>query len=99
MSAAGIALLLGLFGAPAALLWLGHRLRGRGPAAFGAFWGGVVGHSLALLAMLLAAHWPPVAWSDTASPRARLIHWSLVAGAVAGAAAGALLARLRSRSD
>lgn len=90
-----MALLMGLFVAPAVLLWLGQGLRNRGALARGAFWGGVIGHTLALAVMLVAAHWPPVAWGD-ASPRSWLVNGSLVTGAAVGAAIGVLRAHLRA---
>lgn len=98
MTAAKILLLVGLFAVPAALLWLGHRFRDRGALARGVFWGGVTGHSLALVPMLVAAHWPPVAWGAAGSPRAWLVYGALAAGAIIGAAAGALLARMGGRT-
>ena len=50
-----IALLLGLFGAPAILLWLGHRLRDRTARQRGAFWGGAIGHSVAIVVVMARA--------------------------------------------
>lgn len=96
MNAWGIAFLLGLFVAPAVLLWLGHRLRSRGAAAFGAFWGGVIGHSLALVAMLVAAHWPPVLWVE-GSLRAGIVFGSLLGASILGAGIGAAVAVARGR--
>ncbi len=96
MNASGIIFLLGLFAAPAVLLWLGHRLRGRGAAAFGAFWGGVVGHTLALVAMLITAHWPPVLWVE-GSVREGIIFVSLLTASILGAAIGAAVAVARAK--
>lgn len=96
MNASGIIFLLGLFAAPAVLLWLGHRLRGRGAAAFGAFWGGVIGHSLALVAVLVAAHWPPVLWVE-GSLRAGIVFGSLLGASILGAGIGAAVAVARGR--
>lgn len=94
MNAAEIALLVGLFGAPAALLWLGHGLRHRGRTARGAFRGAVIGHSLALLVTLAAAFWPPALWQAD-SPRAALVFWSMATAPLIGAVAGAAVARRR----
>lgn len=91
MNAWGIAFLLGLFVAPAVLLWLGHRLRSRG-----AFWGGVIGHSLALVAVLVAAHWPPVLWVE-GSLRAGIVFGSLLGASILGAGIGAAVAVARGR--
>ena len=86
------ALLVGLFVAPALLLWLGHRLRRRSARLRGVFWGGVIGHSLGMLITLLATHYPPVFWGGEGW-RAVAVHASMLVGAVAGAAAGAAIAR------
>lgn len=84
-----VAFLIGLFVAPAVFLWLGQRLRDAGAARRGAFWGGVTGHTLALVATALAAMAPPIVWTGGALLRELVVHWSLVVGAVAGAAVGA----------
>lgn len=82
------ALLGGLFVAPALLLWLGHRLRRRSARFRGAFWGGVIGHSLGVAITLFATHYPPVFWGGEGW-RAVAVHASMLAGAAAGAVAGA----------
>jgi len=84
-----VALLFGLFVAPAVLLWLGQRLRDAGATRRGAFWGGVAGHTLALVATALAAMAPPIVWTGGAALRELVVHWSLVIGAGVGAAVGA----------
>ena len=86
---AGVALLLGLFAVPALLLALGHRLRERTPRQRGAFWGGVIGHSIAVPLAVAAMHWPPVLWTTDA--RTALVFGAMLAGGVLGAAAGALM--------
>jgi uncharacterized membrane protein YkvI len=88
---ARFALLLGLLVIPALLLWLGHRLRDRTPRQRGAFWGGIIGHTAALLVALLALHFPPVLW--TGNVRTAIAFWLMCVGAAAGAAIGALRAR------
>jgi NAD/NADP transhydrogenase beta subunit len=90
-----VALVAGLFLVPLALLVLGHRLRERTPAQRGAFWGGVIGHSIALLVAVTAMHAPPVLWES--STRIAAAFWSMLAGAVVGAGAGILRARSRQR--
>lgn len=87
---AKLMLLAGLFVVPTALLALGHRLRERSRRQRGAFWGGVIGHSIALLVAVAAMHWPPVLWTTDA--RAALVFGTMLAGGVAGAALGALRA-------
>jgi len=91
VSAAQLALLAGLFVAPAVLLRLGGRLRRRGGTARGAFWGGVVGHTLGMAAALWAMMLPPVAWTGGSAWREAAVFGSLAAGALLGAAVGAAL--------
>jgi hypothetical protein len=82
-----VALLLGFFVVPLALLALGHRLRDRTVRQRGAFWGGVIGHSLALLAAVTAMHYPAVLW--TGQPRVFVAFWLMLIGGAAGALIGA----------
>lgn len=92
MSGMTMALLAGLFAVPALLLWLGHRLRHRTPAARGVFWGALLGHTLGMLVTLGALHYPPVLWGGTAG-RELAVHASMAAGAALGAAGGWMLGR------
>jgi hypothetical protein len=90
------ALLVGLFVVPALLVALGHRLRRRPLFWRRVFWGGVIGHSIAIFLMLTAALYPPVAWEGGPRTRDAAVHWSLVLGAVVGGVIGAALpARMR----
>lgn len=89
-----LALLVGLFVVPALLLALGHRLRRRPPLWRRVFWGGVIGHSIAILVMLAAALYPPILWEGGLRARDVAVHWSLVLGGVAG---GAIAAGLPAR--
>lgn len=89
------ALLVGLFVVPALLLTLGHRLRRRTPLWRRVFWGGVTGHSIAILVMLIATMIPPVAWEGGPRSRDAAVHWSLVLGAVVGGGIAAVLGALR----
>jgi hypothetical protein len=86
-----VALLLGVFVVPAALLWMGHRLRRRPVRWQRAFWGGLTGHAVALVVGTLAAMIPPEEWSATDHLRGALAFWSFlilpIAGALIGAAA------------
>jgi protein-S-isoprenylcysteine O-methyltransferase Ste14 len=91
---ANIALLLGLFAVPTLLLALGHRLRERSPRQRGAFWGGVIGHSVAALVAVVAMHAPPVLWTGDA--RVALVFGAMLAGGVIGAAAGAMRAAAKA---
>lgn len=83
---ARIALLLGMFIVPLALLVLGHRLRDRTPPQRGAFWGGVIGHTAAIIVAATALHFPPVLWSS--QERILIAFWSMLLGGVVGAAIG-----------
>lgn len=84
------ALLLGLFGAPVALLWLGHRLRDRSPRQRGAFWGGAAGHTAAIALTLIVALTPPIWWHEGGFWRDFAVHWSMLIGFLAGTGAGLL---------
>ena len=95
MSWEHVVLLLGLFGVPALLLSIGHRLRRRPAVWRRVFWGGVIGHSLALLALMIVTMVPPVLWEGGARPRDVAVHWLLALGAVVGGAIGATLAGRR----
>jgi protein-S-isoprenylcysteine O-methyltransferase Ste14 len=87
------ALLAGLFLAPLTLLALGHRLRERTRIQRGAFWGGVIGHSIALIIAVTAMHAPPVLWDSPT--RVAMAFWLMLTGAALGATAGALRAHHR----
>ncbi|HET9227865.1 MAG TPA: hypothetical protein VFR31_14415 [Thermoanaerobaculia bacterium] len=91
MSWEHVALLLGLFGVPALLLAIGHRLRRRPPLWRRVFWGGLIGHSLALLALMIVMMYPPVLWEGGVRARDIGVHWSLILGAVVGGGIAALL--------
>jgi hypothetical protein len=85
------ALLAGLFGVPAVLLWIGHRLGDRSPVERGIFWGGVTGHTIGLLAALTALHYPPVIWSGDL--RITIAFWFMLLCSVLGAVVGAFRTR------
>ena len=89
------ALLIGLLVMPMLLLWLGHRLRDRSAVQRGAFWGGVIGHTTALIIALVALHYPPVML--TGGMRSTVALWAMVALGAAGAALGALRMMLSRR--
>lgn len=95
MTAAQLALLAGLFVAPAVLLRLGGRLRRRGGTARGAFWGGVAGHTLGMTVALWAMMLPPVVWTGGSAWREAAVFGALAAGALLGAAVGAAMGSRR----
>ena len=86
------AFLVGLFGVPATLLWLGHRLRKRSPLVLGLFWGAVVGYGAAVLAVLVAGFCPMEAWTSQEVLRGLVGYWSLLVLPVVGGLLGAVRA-------
>ncbi len=86
----GIALLVGIFGAPLLLLGAGRRFRSRSRRHRAVFWGGVIGYGIAVLGVNLALMLEPVMWTEATPLRAAIVFWGLVAGAGAGAGLGAL---------
>ena len=94
MTSGSLALLLGWFGIPLLLTWLGQRVRARTAAARAAFWGGVIGYGIGMMLFLAVALWPPVEWLD-GSARERLVEWTLLSSALLGMTAGSVRAVLR----
>lgn len=88
-----LALLLGLFGVPALLMILGHRLRGRSEPHKRRFWGGVLGYIIGIVVAVCAMLLPPVSWADGTFLRPFLVHWAMLAGGVLGVLTGPLWAR------
>jgi hypothetical protein len=97
MTLENLALLMGLFVVPALLLALGHRLRRRPLVWRRVFWGGVIGHSIAILVMLAATLYPPILWEGGLRARDVAVHWSLILGGVVGGAIAAGLPARRRR--
>lgn len=97
MTAHGAALLLGLFGAPTFLLFLGHGFRARSRRARRLFWGGVAGHSLGIVAATVAMVAPPVWWAGGGDGRVLVVHWAMLTGFLVGSAAGWWGVRARTR--
>jgi hypothetical protein len=86
-----LAMLVGLFAVPAFLLWAGHHWRHTGPRMRGAFWGGIIAHSIgALLATAAGVFWP-VEWDSDDTVRGFFGFWSMLLLFVAGAAIGAVV--------
>ena len=86
-----LAMLAGLFAVPMFLLWAGHQWRHAGPRMRGAFWGGIIAHSLgAVLATVAGVVWP-VEWEADDTVRGFLGFWSMLLLSVAGATIGALM--------
>ncbi len=91
MSAGVLAMLLGLFAVPTYLLWAGHHWRKRSARIKGAFWGGLVGHTVAGIVATAAAMYEPTLWSDDDVLRGVLGYWLMLAAGVSGILIGALL--------
>lgn len=89
-----IAMLLGVFVVPAALLWLGHRLRRRPARVRAVFWGAVIGH-IAAIACAHMALMPPEEWSPDDRLRGALGLWSFLVLPVLGGLVGLLRGRRR----
>ncbi len=90
MNGNAIALILGLFAAPAWLAWFGHHLRTRTHAARATFWGGVMGHTIATVVLVVLVLAPPELWASR-STRETAVYWILLAGALVGAAVGRIV--------
>ena len=88
-----LALLMGLFGVPALLMTLGHRLRGRSEPHKRRFWGGVSGYIMGMVVAVCAMLLPPVWWGDGTFLRPFLVHWAMFTGGVLGVLSGPLWAR------
>jgi len=88
-----IALLVGLFVVPVALLWGGHRLRRKSPRWRSTFWGALIGYLLSASVSMAAGMLPPATWDGDDTMRGLLGFWSLVLLPAAGAVVGALRAR------
>ena len=86
-----IALLLGLFAAPAFLLWAGHHWRYRSAAVRGAFWGGLLAHTVAALLATVAGLYRPAEWAPTDTWRGFFGLWSMLVLFAIGAAIGAVI--------
>ena len=93
-----LALLAGLFLVPLLALVLGHRLNRRPRRARLAFWGLMLGHTLAALAAVAAALYLPARWDDGDTWRGALGLWSMLAAGLAGGALGWIIGG-RTRDD
>lgn len=91
MSAGVAVMLIGLFGVPAALLWLGHRLRRRTARQRAIFWWTLGGYIVAILVATIAAFWPPRHWSEADLLRGLAGFASLLLLPLLGAVIGAVL--------
>ncbi len=92
MTAGVIALLLGLFAAPAFLLWAGHHWRHTSPRMRGAFWGGITAHTVGAVAASIAGMVPAAEWAGSDIVRGFFGYWSMLVFFAVGALIGAMMA-------
>lgn len=93
-----LALLAGLFIAPAILLAIGHRLRERSDRAKRAFWGGVIGHIAGMCIACGAMFAPPIWWEGGPGLRDFIVHWAMLVAFLAGGLIGWVTAPAPSAS-
>ena len=86
-----MALLIGLFAAPAFLLWAGHHWRHRSARVRGAFWGGLIAHTIAALVATVAGLYRPAEWAGTDAWRGFFGFWSMLVFFAIGAVIGAIV--------
>lgn len=98
MTTSLLALLLGLYLVPLLALAVGHRLTRRARPARMAFWGLVIGHTVAAAAATAAALYLPVRWSDADAARGAIGLWSMLVLGLLGGAIGWLVGS-RTRDD
>jgi len=92
-----MAMLLGVFGVPIALLWSGHKLRRRSRLWYHAWWGALAGHLTALIIGVIAAMLPPEEWAASDRLRGLFGLWSFLLLPIVGALAGWTRIRTRAR--
>jgi len=86
-----LALLVGLFAVPAFLLWAGHHWRHRSAPVRGAFWGGLIAHTLAALIATAAGLYRPAEWEASDHSRGFFGLWSMLVFFLVGATIGAIV--------
>lgn len=84
-------MLLGLFAVPLFLLWAGHRWRHTTRRMRGAFWGGIIAHTIAALLATAAGVFWPLEWDATDGWRGFFGFWSMLVLFILGALIGALV--------
>lgn len=88
MTAGTLAMLVGIFGVPLVLLWMGHRLRRRPARWRQAFWGAIAGHIAAIVIGSIAAMVPPEEWGAGDLWRGFFALWSFAVLPAFGALIG-----------
>jgi uncharacterized damage-inducible protein DinB len=93
------AMLVGVFGIPMALLWLGHRLRRRTSRQRAVFWGALIGYGIGACTSIVASMKPAAMWSDDDILRGVLGFGSLLILPAIGAILGVVLSRHRASDE
>ena len=88
-----VVMLFGVFGVPVLLLWASHHFRRRSPRIRAAFWGGLAGHLVSLVAGSVAAMIPAAEWSAADQLRGAVGFWSWAVLPAAGAVIALVSAR------
>jgi hypothetical protein len=83
-----VAMLVGVFVVPVALLWGGHRLRRRAPRLRSTFWGAIAGHVVAIVLGTTFGMIPPEEWNPDDHLRGALALWSFLVLPLVGALVG-----------
>jgi len=99
MTAGITAMLVGILIMPAALLWLGHRLRRRSARVRGAFWGAMTGHVAAIILGMTFGMIPPEEWMPDDRMRGAFALWSFLVLPLVGGVIGWLRAPSPSPRD
>tara|TARA_Y100001933_G_scaffold177620_1_gene176113 strand:- start:205 stop:588 length:384 start_codon:yes stop_codon:yes gene_type:complete len=87
-----VLLLLGIFGVPLLLLAGGHRFRRLGRRMRGAFWGGVSGYAVGVVAWAIAAIAPAQMWAQGSVRLSTVVIVPTLLG-VAGLGIGAIIGK------
>ena len=85
MTAGQIALLLGLFAVPAALLYAGHHLRRKARWVHFVFWGSLAGHTTLAVIALWYSMVPAAEWGPGDTVRGFAGFYGMLAGGIVGA--------------
>ena len=91
MSIGMVVFLAGLFVVPVVLLWWGHRIRKLDGWKRRAFWGAIVGHSLAGVLAVTFGMIPPEAWTSGETVRGFFGFWTMLLFPLLGGVGAAVM--------